>query len=131
MDITPITLANPVGPHAPAAWAEPSLPPQPPAELVQKFQALMDRGASLGADPANDSPMLAAAVERADNHIGAYQAAMDNMLSLDPSTMSTSDFMALQVQTSAQLSVLAMNQQAYFSALSASKDSVSDLLKNQ
>ncbi len=113
--------------------ATPPLPP--PAELVGRFEQMMQQTPTSAADSSassvSNSPVAAALVHRLEQHLDGHAQAMERVASMDPSSMSSAEIDKIQVESMVQMGLLSMNQMAVFEVLGSTKSAVSSLMKNQ
>ena len=114
------------------AGPSPAMQP-PPQQLVDRFEHLM-QASDVNTPHASyraESSVPTSLVSKVQHHLDAHMQVMDNMMSIDPNTMSAPEVQQKQMEFMTQMSMLSMNQHGYTEILSSTKSAVSTLMKNQ
>jgi hypothetical protein len=105
--------------------------PAAPPDLVQRFDALMQRVQVPGAMEPGDVHLSQGTVARIDDMLKEPAALLSRMSTVDIGSMSMQEMTAFQMQTVIQASAMSMKEDACLSVVNSAKKSVSDLMKNQ
>ncbi|AGK49851.1 MULTISPECIES: type III secretion protein HrpB2 [Burkholderia] len=115
---------------APAA-SMPNVPPEVPADVAGRFQALMSNATPTPpVAQAHETSAVSKLVETSD---AALKQVLENTayLSRHANEMSMSEMVAASIQVSAEATAMQIDLQAKMSVVTSTKDAIGSLMKNQ